>query len=161
MVAEFCFFCFFLFCITCAWSAFPSLTIPPLLCIALPPPTVNVITDGAFTIGEPLNVTCAVGVVDGLIVQPEIDWEKLAGSESDLANSISVVPSRLGNTLTLSYDPVKSSDAGRYTCRAAITNESIGVIDTTLTGEHARNITLQSRSCCQLYIWPLYPLTMA
>ena len=83
--------------------------------------------------------------MERLIVDPEIDWEKYASSESVSANNISVVPSRVGNNSTLNFTSLKSSDAGEYTCQASVTSASIGVIDTTISAEANQSITLQSK----------------
>ena len=119
---------------------------------ALPPPVVEIIVHDATEIGEPLILTCVVDVVDRLIVELKIDWMKSSGSGPVQAN-ISVTPSRVGNNSTLDFTTLKSSDVGQYMCRATITSESLGIIDTALTGEDAQSITVQSKYYCLLSVW--------
>ena len=119
-----------------------------IFCAALLSPIAEINVHDATEIGEPLSLTCVVDVVDRLIVEPVIDWTKSAASEPVPADSISVTPSRVGNNSTLTFTTLKSSDAGQYMCRATITSESIGIIDTALTGEDTQNITVQSKYYC-------------
>ena len=112
-----------------------------LTCAALPAPIVDILVDGVNIAGKALSLTCVVGVVDRLVVQPVIVWEKYASSESVSANTISVDPSCNGNNNTLSFSSLHTSDAGLYTCRAFVTIDSI---DVNVTAENTQNITLQS-----------------
>ena len=107
----------------------------------LPAPTVDIVKDGSSTAGQALSLTCIVGVVDRVVVQPVIVWEKYSSSESVSSNTISVNSSHLGNNSTLSFPSLHPSDAGIYTCRAFVVIESI---DVNVTAEDTVNITLQS-----------------
>ena len=91
--------------------------------------------------GQALSLTCVVGVVERLVVEPVIVWEKFASNESLTANTISVDPVRDGNNSTLFFPSLNTSDAGLYTCRATVTIDSIGV---SMTTEDTQNIKLQS-----------------
>ena len=135
---------------------------------ALPAPTVDIVVDGSNIPGQQLSLTCVVGVVNRLVVQPVITWEKYASNESVSvnyesvfannesvsannesvsANNINVEPSRGGNNSTLSFLPLRTSDAGLYTCRVTLVIDSINVIMTT---EDTQNITLQSKNAWTL-----------
>ena len=97
--------------------------------------------DGSNIPGQALSLLCVVDVIDGLVVQPVIVWEKYASSESVSANNISVDTSRIGNNSTLTFPSLRTSDAGLYTCRAFVTIDSI---DVNVTAQDTQNITLQS-----------------
>ena len=114
---------------------------------ALPTPIVDIVLDGANIPGQALSLICVVYVVDRLVVQPLIVWEKYASNESVSANNISVEPSRDGNNSTLSFLSLRTSDAGLYTCRATLVIDSINVIMTT---EETQDITLQSKKAWTL-----------
>ena len=109
---------------------------------ALPPPTVDIVVNGTNILGQALSLTCVVGVVDRLIIQPVIVWEKFSSNELLSVNNIRVGPSRNGNNSTLSFPSLHTSDAGLYTCTATIT---IGSIDILFTEQDTQNITLQSK----------------
>ena len=106
-----------------------------------------------MTIGEPLNLTCVVNVVPNLIVPPEIEWVKLASSKSVPANDISVEPLRDENNSTLRFTSLNSSDAGQYTCRASVSNESLDVLESPVTGYNTQNIILQSKYYCGVILY--------
>ena len=95
--------------------------------------------EGSNTPGQALSLTCMVGVVDRLVVQPVIVWEKYATSESASANT-SVDPSLNGNNSTLFFPSLRMSDAGLYTCRSFVT---IDIIDVNMAAEGTQNLTLQ------------------
>ena len=109
---------------------------------ALPAPTVDIVVDGTNIPGQALSLTCVVGVVDRLVVQPVIVWEKFASNETLSANNIRVEPSRNGHNSILSFPSLRTSDAGLYTCRATF---SIDSIDVSMTAAETQNITLQSK----------------
>ena len=86
---------------------------------------------------------CVVGVVDRLIVQPDIVWTKQAvsaGGDTAL-NTISVPPVRTNNTVTLTFNPTNTSDAGQYTCTATV---NISAINVTVSNYSMVDIRLQS-----------------
>ena len=100
-------------------------------------------SSGDMSPGSTITLTCTVGVVDGLIVQPVIVWAKQAVSvDGDAAlNSISVGAMRTGNTVTLTFNPTNTSDAGQYTCTATV---DITAINITVTNNSIVDITLLS-----------------
>ena len=109
--------------------------------------------NGANIPGQALSLTCVVYVVDRLVVQPLIVWEKYGTNETNSTNSISVDQSRDGNNSTLYFLSLNTSDAGLYTCRATVTIDSI---DVNVTAEHSQNITLQSE---YLYVYMYHEYT--
>ena len=110
---------------------------------ALPPPNVMTTSSGTMSPGSSLTLTCTVEVVDGLIVHPAIEWTKQAvgiGGNTAL-NSISSGAVRTNNTVTLSFNPINTSDAGQYTCTATV---DISAINITVTNNSMVDIRLQS-----------------
>ena len=110
---------------------------------ALPPPTVLTTSSGTMSPGSSITLSCTVGVVEGLIVQPAIVWTKQAVSvDGDAAlNSISVGAVRTDNIVTLTFTPINTSDAGQYTCTATV---DITAINITVTNSSMVDIRLQS-----------------
>ena len=77
------------------------------------------------------TLNCTANVIDRLIVQPDIQWSKIAVNTSlveESANDISVIPICNGNVVIFSFNTLKISDGGRYTCNAALTITEINVI---------------------------------
>ena len=96
--------------------------------------------------GEPYTFSCIVTVVDRLIVSPVIEWSKesVIGEEND----ISVYPIRYKDQLSLGFEVLNTSDAGKYTCDATVTVTEISV---TVTNNSVEALELQSKyinTCC-------------
>ena len=88
-------------------------------------------TSGIPQLGKGYTLNCTVNIIDRLIVQPEIQWSKIAVNTSlveDSANDISVIPIYNGNVVILSFITLKISDGGHYTCNAVLTVTEINVI---------------------------------
>ena len=109
--------------------------------IALPPLAVMVDYNGTMSIGSFLTLSCEVEVVEGLIVQPDIVWTKRAVSDGDGNSIISVGAVRTDNTLTLTFTELNTSDAGDYTCTAAI---NVIIINLSVTNSSKLDIRIQS-----------------
>ena len=109
--------------------------------IVLPPPAVMVDYNGTMSIGSFLSLSCEVQVVEGLIVQPDIVWTKRAVSNDGGNSTISVGAVRTDNTLTLTFNELNTSDAGEYTCTAAV---NVSVINLSVTNATKLNVRLQS-----------------
>ena len=91
-------------------------------------------------------LTCTVGVVDRLIVEPDIIWTKEALSDDsslsdDKSTTISVASVRNGNVLSLSFTSLNTSDAAIYTCTATL---DITQINVAMVNDSFTDITLQS-----------------
>ena len=108
---------------------------------ALPSPTVMITINGSISTGSSFTLTCVVGVVKGLVVQPTITWTR---------QSQFIIGQRMENDLTIQFNPINTSDAGQYTCTAAVEVESISlnVSDSMMT-----NITLQSKPLHYYYYY--------
>ena len=109
--------------------------------IALPPPAVMVHYNGTMSIGSFLTISCEVQVVEGLIVQPDIVWTKRAVSNDGGNSIISVRAVRTNTTLTLTFNKLNTSDAGEYTCTAAV---NVSVINLSVTNSSKLDVRLQS-----------------
>ena len=111
--------------------------------LALSSPTIMTTSSGSMSPGSSITLTCIVEVVQGLIVQPDIMWTKQAvnaGGDTAL-NTISVPPVRTNNTVTLTFNPTNTSDAGQYTCTATF---NISAINVTVSNYSMVDIRLQS-----------------
>ena len=111
-------------------------------------------SSGTMSPGSSITLSCTVGVVEGLIIQPAIVWTKQAvGVDGDTAlNSISVGAVRTNNTVTLSINPINTSDAGQYTCTATV---NVSAINITVTNSSMVDIRLQSEwvvPCLCMYL---------
>ena len=121
---------------TCV-SLFPSLV--------LPIPTVDIVTSGNEVVGNTFMLTCTVGVVDRLIVEPHIMWTKELNcilSGDDNSTDISVASLCNDNVLSLNFTSLNTSDAAKYTCTATL---NITLINVALTNYSYTDIALLSK----------------
>ena len=98
---------------------------------ALPSPNVVLTITGIPQLGMEYTLNCTVNVIDRLIVQPDIQWSKIAVNTSlveESANDISVIPIYNGNVVILTFNTLKISDGGQYTCNAVLMITEINVI---------------------------------
>ena len=120
---------------TCA-SLSPSLV--------LPIPTVDIVSSGNEVVGDTFMLTCTVGVVDRLIVEPYIMWTKELNDScllSDKSTTISAASVRNDNVLSLNFTSLNTSDAAKYTCTATL---NIILINVALTNDSYTDIALLS-----------------
>ena len=112
--------------------------------IDLSAPTVNIAASGNEIVGGTFILTCTVGVVDRLIVEPDIMWTKEALSDSVSSKStiISEAPVCNNNSLSLNFMSLNTSDAARYTCSVVLNITQIGIA---MTNDSYTDITLQSK----------------
>ena len=90
---------------------------------ALPAPEVMITTEGDSTAGQQYTLTCTVTVVENLVVEPGVEW---SGGRT---------PSGVGSvrrdgatfTLTLTFNPLRTSDGGQYTCTASVNVSEISI----------------------------------
>ena len=68
--------------------------------------------------GNEYILECSISEIPNLVVAPYLEWLQPGGS---------VLASGSGIALSSTLYPVKTSDAGQYTCRATITLDSVGV----------------------------------
>ena len=98
-----------------------TLTIAYYTFIAIPLPTVTLVTIGSVTLGESISVICSVDVLDDLY---------------DIAVNISIVRIDQGviavnystgdTSVSLSIESLMTSNAGQYQCIVNLTQSTIG-----------------------------------
>ena len=102
-------------------------------------------TSGIPQLGKEYTLNCIANVIDRLIVQPDIQWSKIAVNTSlveESANDISVIPIYNGNGIILSFNTLKISDGGQYTCNAVLMVTEINV---TVYGSSDEVLQFQSK----------------
>ena len=100
----------------------------------LPSPQVSTTRDSTVTAGGQQALKCTVSVIPFLTVAPTLQW---------LAPSNSKVASGSGPLLNHTLCPVRTSDAGQYTCQATVDIPSVGV---SVSGQSSTTLTVQSES---------------
>ena len=90
--------------------------------------------DSIVTANGQQALECTVSVVPFLTVAPTLQWVAPGNSE---------VASGSGPSLTHMLDPVRTSDAGQYTCWATVDIPSVGV---SVSGQSSTTLTVQSES---------------
>ena len=89
--------------------------------------------DSTVTAGDAHTLQCTVTEIPHLAVQPTME---LIGPGGSLATAV-------GLLVTYTVDPVKTSDAGQYTCRASVNIPSVSV---DVSGQSSSTLTVQSES---------------
>ena len=102
--------------------------------IDLPAPAVATVEDSTVTAGDSHTLQCTVTEIPHLAVRPTVE---LMGPGSS-----SVVATVMGLMLTHTVDPVRTSDAGQYTCRASVDIPSASV---DISGHSSSTLTVQSK----------------
>ena len=110
-----------------AWSEGPQDLQFLLFCSALQPPLV---VGGSLqaTSGQPLTLACNYSVPPNLATPPTMQWVHSNGTV-------------LSNNADLTFDPLKTSHGGEYSCSATV---SISQLDITLRGSSTTQLTVQS-----------------
>ena len=103
------------------------------LSIDLPAPEVATVEDSTVTAGDSHTLQCTVTEIPRLAVQPTVE---LIGPGGSLATAV-------GLMVTHTVDPVRTSDAGQYTCRASV-NISSASVD--VSGQSSSTLTVESKS---------------
>ena len=103
---------------------------------ALPDPVVMISpVDTTVTAGDPLTVQCTMTVIPYLAVQPTV--ELLGPKGSVLATS------NMSLMVDFTLEPVRTSHAGQYTCRASVVIASVSV---DVSGQSSSTLTVKSKS---------------
>ena len=100
----------------------------------LPAPEVAGVEDSTFTAGDSHTLQCTVTEIPHLAVQPTVELIGPGGS---------LVATAVGLLVAHTVDPVKTSDAGQYTCRASVVIPSVSV---DVSGQSSSTLTVQSKS---------------
>ena len=99
----------------------------------LPAPEVAGVEDSTVTAGDSHTLQCTVTDIPYLAVQPTVE---LIGPGSSLDTAV-------GLLVAHTVDPVKTSDAGQYTCMASVVIPSASV---NVSGQSSSTLTVQSES---------------
>jgi len=86
--------------------------------------------DGVATAGGMYRLTCTTVVVENVAVEPTVEWQFSNGSVIVGGNGISVGnPLTSGNTitLTLTFNPLRTSHGRQYICSANVTAKSVAL----------------------------------
>ena len=94
--------------------------------------------DSTVTAGGSHTLQCTVTEIPHLAVQLTVE---LIGPEGSLATAV-------GLLVTHIVDPVKTSDAGQYTCRASVIILSASV---NVNGQSSSTLTVQSESVKMMF----------
>ena len=93
---------------------------------------------GSIEVGQNLNITCTVRVVERLIVKPTIEITKMNTTDTYLLQDINVpyfiITDDAGSesNVTITLEPVRFEDRGVYRCRAEFNVTGVnGSIDPT------------------------------
>ena len=101
-----------------------------LFCIFLsdvPSPMVTIESMGSRTAGEDYELICTVEVVEGLVVQPTVAWLDPTNQTASQPNITVGTAQRNGvnTTLTLTFNLLRTSHMGQYTCQAIINIQEV------------------------------------
>ena len=102
----------------------------------LPAPVVGSVEDSTVTAGNAHTLQCTVTEIPHLAVQPTVE---LIGPGGSLVTMDVMV--------THTVDPVRTSDAGQYTCRASVVIPSASV---DISGQSSSTLTVHSKLKCLL-----------
>ena len=108
----------------------------------------SVRVDGDSTAGDTLTLTCSIVVSEETPGEPTVEWRRV--SDDNIVTSEDSItvgnPSTVGKitTVTLEFNPIKTSHAGQYTCRANISSSPLEGPQTVFVTE---DIIVQSMLC--------------
>ncbi len=97
----------------------------------MPPPVISVLSAPISEAGQSVSLSCTVTVIENLIVNPHIEWMKVGGSTTTNSQNTSVintVVSGTASTLNVSFNPLLTSHAGQYQCRASVNISDVPVV---------------------------------
>ena len=106
--------------------------------------TIEAETPGTPLAGDSYTLTCTVEVVEGLV--PVVQWLDPFSNTIVSGGDFTVGDPTIDGTtttLTLTFNPLRTSHGGEYTCRATVTVEEVSISD--VTGEDTFTVTLQSK----------------
>ena len=111
---------------------------------------VVILSSGISTAGEVYSLTCDVSLSQKLRQSPAIEWVGPDGNViyNATLRDVSLTSSSPSTTMTLSFNPLRTSHRGMYWCRATLTDT-------------AANIILMNNSTASLIILgkPVYDVT--
>ena len=114
------------------------------LSLDLPNIQVNIYTVGSTEVGQNLSITCAVRIVERLVVMPTIKIIKTntTGTYSvqgtNIPYTITTDDTGSETIFTTILEPVRFEDRGMYTCKADFNVTGVNGIDDTTTATYDR-----------------------
>ncbi len=108
----------------------------------MPEPALSLTTEasGDLTIGQTYSLTCNVTeIIDGLTDSPVVEWLNDTGTVMDL----SVADSGTSASQRITFNPLQTSHAGEYTCRATLVSPSVE--GGTITMVAVQSVTVESK----------------
>ena len=97
--------------------------------VELPPPTVTVISDNTSTAGQMHSLTCIATTKDFVVNLPILEWiQPTMDVGADIALNEQINGTVSANR-SLTFNPLKTSNGGRYTCRARIDISLVGIMN--------------------------------
>ena len=102
---------------------------------ALPAPVVSISVSGDSIAGQTYSLQCSASVVDGVVVQPDLEIVGPGGS----------VLASVGQNVTLThmFSPLVTSNGGQYTCTATVNIPEASI--TNLQGSTMKIISVTSK----------------
>ena len=113
---------------------------------ALKAPEVSITSSGDTTAGGSYSLQCTVSVVELLVVAPSVEWLDPAGhvaSAEDLTVDATATTAGTSTTRSIMFAPLRTFHAQEYTCRAAITIDSISIDD--LSSSATEGVSVDSK----------------
>ena len=96
--------------------------------------------------GEMYTLSCTATVVEDLVVVPMLQWKYSNGSVVNGGSSLTLsamVASGNATTHNLTFNPLRTSHGGEYTCRAIVNISSISISG--LSSSQSSEVVVQSR----------------
>ena len=120
----------------------------------------NIVTVGSTEVGQNLNITCTVRVVERLVVKPTIEITKMNATDIYLLEDINVPYSTFNtgseNNATITLEPVRFEDRGVYICMAEFNVTGINGTNDPTTATYDAQSTVEDFELivnCKLYIY--------
>ncbi len=104
--------------------------------LELLPPVISVLSAPISEAGQSVSLSCTVTVVENLIVNPHIEWMKVGSSTITNSQNTSVLNTVVSGTvskLNIFFEPLLTSHAGQYQCRASVNISDVPVIFNNIT----------------------------
>ena len=93
-------------------------------------PKINILMLGNSTAGEFYNLTCDVSLSQNLRQSPVIEWVGPDGNVIDntTLSIVTLTSSSPSTTMTLLFNPLRTSHRGMYCCRATLTDMDANIM---------------------------------
>ena len=93
------------------------------------PPVINIAISGTSSAGEIYSLTCDVSLSQNLRQSPVIEWVGPDGKVIDNMSlrDVSLINSSPSTTITLIFNPLRTSHSGMFWCRATLTDRAANI----------------------------------